>query len=167
MIPAILLAAALLLLILALRLRRTTGVPWARVRMQDNGWRATDQPLVSRRFGLVGKPDYVIESRGSLIPIEVKPGRAASEPYESDLIQLAAYCLLIEDSTGRAPPYGLLRYATHSFRLDYTPAIRDALLDLLDDLRADRDSDDVPRSHDQPARCRACGFWSQCDDRLA
>ncbi len=166
MISVALLLLAGALLLAALRLRRSTGVPWARVRSSDTGWRPAEAPLISQRYGLVGTPDYLLESRGGVIPIEVKPGRVADEPYESDLMQLAAYCLLVEDTTGRAPPYGLLRYATHTFRLEYTPAIRAELLVILEDMRADRFADDVPRSHDQPARCRGCGFYTQCDDRL-
>lgn len=168
MIGWLLLLAALGLLILALRLRRSTGVPWARVARSDtNGWRRADEPLISQRYGVVGKPDYLIETRHGLVPIEVKPGRTAREPYDSDLMQLAVYCLLIEDTTGRAPPYGLLRYKSQTFKLPYTPTLRTHVLALLDDIRADRQAEDVPRSHHQAARCRACGFWSSCDDRLS
>lgn len=167
MIGAGLLLLALLLLVLAVRLRRATGVPWARVRLSDSGWQRLDQPLLAPRAGLVGKPDYVIETRGRLVPIEVKPGRHAAAPYESDLMQLAAYCLLLEEALGQPPPYGLLRYAHHTFRLDYTPAVREALLALLEQMRADQRAADVARSHDQAARCRACGLRLQCTHRLA
>jgi CRISPR-associated exonuclease Cas4 len=167
--PALIVALiALGLFVLALRLRRASGIPWARVRSSDTGgWRAMDQPLLSRRYGLVGKPDYLLETRAGVVPVEVKPGRRAAEPYESDLMQLAAYCLLVEETTGRAPQYGLLRYATGTFRLPYTAAVRESLLELLDEMRADRQADDVPRSHEQAARCRGCGFNADCTDRLA
>ena len=46
-------------------------------------------------------------------------------------MQLAAYCLLVEETIGAAPPYGLLRYAERTFRLDYTQqALSENLLDL-------------------------------------
>lgn len=166
MIAYLLLACAVALLVLALRLRRSTGIPWARVQASDTGWQRAEQPLVSRRYGLVGKPDYVLETRGGLIPVEVKPGRKASSPYESDLMQLAAYCLLIEDTTGRAPPYGLLRYAQQTFKLPYTPALRSELLELIAEMQEHRGAQDVARSHDSAARCRGCGFYAACDDRL-
>lgn len=121
---------------------------------------------MSRRYNLVGKPDYVIQTRAGLVPIEVKPKRTAPAPYDSDLAQLAAYCLLIEDTTGRAPPYGLLRYANQTFRVPYTRQRRDHLLELLAAIEADQYADDVPRSHHQVARCQGCGFFDQCDDRL-
>lgn len=167
MIGWILFALALALLILALRLRRTTGVPWARVAATDTrAWRQTTEPLISRTYGIVGKPDYVIETRAGQIPIEVKPSRTAATPYDSDLMQLAAYCLLIEETTGRAPRYGLLRYAHQTFRLPYDSRVRSELIDLLAAMRDDADAADVARSHDQPARCRGCGFYDMCTDAL-
>ncbi|MDP9313183.1 MAG: Dna2/Cas4 domain-containing protein [Chloroflexota bacterium] len=163
----ILLIVAVLLLVAALRLRRASGLPWARIRIADTGsWRAADQPLMSYRYGLVGKPDYLLETRAGLIPVELKPSRRAKTPYAGDLMQLAAYCLLVEDATQQAPPYGLLRYATHTFRMPYTAAVRADLLALLDELRQDRNADEVARSHQQAARCRGCGFYTQCEDRL-
>jgi CRISPR-associated exonuclease Cas4 len=163
------LALALLALLVglwALRMRRATGLPWAPVRYSDTRQRAVEKPLFARRYGLTGKPDYVIERRGYLIPVEVKPGRMASRPYESDLMQLAAYCLLVEETSGTAPPYGLLRYAEHTFRLDYTEHVRDDLLLILDEMRAALDEDDCDRSHDEPQRCFNCGFYSQCEAAL-
>ena len=78
---------------------------------QDTRGRALEKPLFARRIGLTGKPDYLLDVRGNTIPVEVKPRRRAPRPYESDLMQLAAYCLLVEETIGTAPPYGLLRYA--------------------------------------------------------
>jgi CRISPR-associated exonuclease Cas4 len=163
----LLLICAVVLLAGALRLRRATGIPWARVRTTDtSGWRRIERPLISQRYGLVGKPDYLLETRGGLIPVEVKPSRTAQEPYDSDLMQLAAYCLLIEDTTGHAPRYGLLRYAQHTFHMPYTSALRAELLMLIEELRDSRNAPDVQRSHSSAARCRSCGFYAVCDDRL-
>jgi CRISPR-associated exonuclease Cas4 len=125
-----------------------------------------EKPLFARRIGLTGKPDYLLDIRGSTIPMEVKPGRRATRPYESDLMQLAAYCLLVEETSGATPPYGLLRYAERTFRLDYTPRVRDELLTLLDEMRHELTQSDCSRSHDDPRRCRGCGFFEQCDDAL-
>ena len=108
----VLLIIGLVLLALAWWLRRGTGVPWAPLHYDDaSGWQRLPRPLVSQRYGLVGKPDYVIQTRHGLIPIEAKPTRTASAPYASDVAQLLAYCLLIEETIGQPPPYGLLRYA--------------------------------------------------------
>jgi CRISPR-associated exonuclease Cas4 len=156
---------ALIALISALRLRAATGLPWAPVVYHDADAWTPERPLVARRLGLVGKPDYLIQMRGRLIPVEVKPGRNAAHPYESDLMQLAAYCVLIEETTGAAPPYGLLRYAERTFRLSYTARVREEVLTLLDEMRNALDND-CDRSHDDPARCWGCGFLSQCDQAI-
>jgi CRISPR-associated exonuclease Cas4 len=161
-----LLLLAVLLLVGGLRLRRKTGLPWAPVVAQDTDGYTLDKPLFARRIGLTGKPDYLLELRGHTIPVEVKPSRRAARPYESDLMQLAAYCLLVEETSGEAPPYGLLRYAERTYRLDYTSRVRDELLALLDEMRAALESPASTRSHDDPRRCRGCGFFEQCDEAL-
>jgi CRISPR-associated exonuclease Cas4 len=161
-----LLLLAVLAWIWSIRLRSSTGLPWAPVLYQDTRGRALEKPLFARRLGLTGKPDYLLEVSGRTIPVEVKPGRRAALPYESDLMQLAAYCLLIEETSGKAPPYGLLRYADRTFRLNYTPQVRDDLLALLDEMRAAMQEQDCARSHDDRRRCRGCGFFEQCDEAL-
>jgi CRISPR-associated exonuclease Cas4 len=152
---------------LAFWLRRRTGLPWARIVSEDVGpTRHLETPLYSARLGLSGKPDYLIEQRGRTIPVEVKPGRTATNPYDSDLMQLAAYCLLIEETENQPPPYGLLRYANTTFRLNYTPTLREELLAILDEMNDLLDVADVERSHDDPRRCRGCGFREICGDEL-
>lgn len=161
-----LLLLAVLLLAWALGMRRRTGLPWAPVLYRDTQAQAVERPLFARRYGLTGKPDYLIEVRGATIPVEVKPGRQAQVPYESDLMQLAAYCLLVEESSGTAPPYGLLRYADRTFRLEYTSVVRERLIDILEDMRLLLDADECDRSHADPWRCRSCGFYEECDEAL-
>ena len=69
-------------------------------------------------------------------------------------------------STGTPPPYGLLRYAETTFEIDWDDRLFGQLLDTLDAMREDLDSDDVRRSHAEPRRCRACGFVDRCTDAL-
>jgi CRISPR-associated exonuclease Cas4 len=135
----------------------------------DTGdWRSPDKPFFSAKYGLTGKPDYVVETRAGLIPIEVKSRAAPSQPYPSHTLQLAAYCFLVEESEGKTPPHGLIRYADAVFEVDYTQALRRELLGLLDDIRRSRSSrKDVPRSHDEPHRCAGCGYRQACDQSLA
>jgi CRISPR-associated exonuclease Cas4 len=166
MLAALLLLLALTLILAALALRRRSGLPWARVVYDDSGRRDLARPLFAPRYGLTGKPDYLIERAGELLPVEVKPGRRAQVPYESDVMQLAAYCLLLEETSGRAPRYGLLRYAEATFRIDFTPALRAELLATLEAMRGDLDAADCDRDHDEPRRCRGCGFFTVCAQAL-
>lgn len=152
----------------ARRLRGWSGLPSSRVLYADTGaWKRPVQPLFSTDHRLTGKPDYLVEESGSLIPVEVKSGLCPSTPYSSHRLQLAAYCLLAEEACGQAPPYGVLKYRDETVVVDYTPALRAALLTTLQAMRLHCTDARVPRSHDRPARCRACGFHSHCVEALA
>ena len=146
--------------------RLRTGLPSGRVVYADTGdWRPAEAPFFSNTYGLTGKPDYLVETRGSLIPVEVKSSTAPPQPYPSHVLQLAAYCLLVEDTEGKAPAYGLIKYADTLFEVDYNAPLRRELLSLLDTMRHARHRQ-VPRSHDEPRRCAGCGYRQECDQSL-
>jgi len=102
----------------------------------------------------------------ALIPVEVKSGTAPQQPYPAHILQLAAYCLLVEDQEGRSPPHGILKYDDRAFEVDYTPGLRRELLEALEQLRRDLGARDVHRSHDEPNRCQGCGYRDRCAERL-
>jgi CRISPR-associated exonuclease Cas4 len=148
--------------------RREAGLPEGRVTYVDTGaWDRLERPLFSRRHRLTGRPDYLVRTRQDVIPVEVKSGRAPQQPYRAHVLQLAAYCLLVEEQEGRAPPHGILKYDDRAFELDYAPALRAELLDTLDDIRQNLDAQEVDRSHEEPARCRGCGYRDRCEQQLA
>ncbi len=147
--------------------QRATGLPRARVRYDDaSAGRPLERALVSHRYRLAGRPDFILDEGGHLIPVEAKPGRRAPEPYAGDLLQLAAYCLLVEDVLGRRPPHGLLRYADRTWEVPYDDDARAQVLVTLAAMDADTHARDVHRSHDQAARCAGCGVRAVCGERL-
>jgi CRISPR-associated exonuclease Cas4 len=79
---------------------------------------------------------------------------------------LAAYCALVAEEYGKRPSHGLIRYADKTLAVDYTPRLEAELRELLADMRADDGADEVPRSHESPARCRGCGFRGECGEAL-
>jgi len=162
------LVGAFVLLVISMQQRKQTGVPFsARIVYADTGaWQKIEQPLFSRRHQLAGKPDYIVDVNGATIPIEVKPTRTAPTPRESDVMQLAAYSLLIEENFGTMPPHGLLKYRDAVFQIDFTDELRARLHALLNAMRADATPRQVDRSHAEPARCRACGFRAECKQVL-
>ncbi len=163
----LLLLAGAVLLWLARRLRARSGLPAGRVVAADVGsWRRLDRPLFSRRYGLTGRPDYVVADGADLIPVEVKSARAPARPYTSHVLQLAAYCLLIAETSGRRPPYGILRYADRTFRIPYTRELEGQLIGILEAMRDDLAAGDAPRRHQDPRRCAACGYREVCDEAL-
>ncbi|MFZ2360961.1 MAG: PD-(D/E)XK nuclease family protein [Anaerolineae bacterium] len=161
----VLLAIALWLALRARRGQQQSGLPQGRLVYADTGrWSAVAQPYFSQRHRLTGKPDYLVDSDEGLVPVEVKhtAAPAGGQAYASHVMQLAAYCLLVEEAHGEAPPYGLIRYTNATIQIDYTQTLRSRLLELLEELRASRGRDDVRRSHRDPARCRACGVQHAC-----
>jgi len=163
-----LLLAGIWLLRRAGALRRETGLPTGRVvSVDESGWASPARPLFSHRHRLTGRPDYLVRQRRETIPVEVKPGRRADRPYAGDMLQLGAYCLLVEEVVGRAPSHGLLKYANDVFRVDYTPALRKAVLESVSAIRRDGVARYVEISHNEPRRCQACGVRNSCEERLA
>ncbi len=163
----LLLCLGVLFLRQARRTRLGTGLPQRKVVVADtSGWRRCTEPLYAARYRLAGRPDYVVEVGRHHIPVEVKPGRRAGTPYAADILQLAAYCLLVEETWGR-PPYGLLRYAATTFEIPYTDALRAELLSLLAEMRRQRSARHVAPNHQQPGRCARCGYREVCGEALA
>jgi CRISPR-associated exonuclease Cas4 len=163
----LLLLVGAVLLWLARRLRARSGLPAGRVVAADVGpWRRLDRPLFSRRHGLTGRPDYVVADGADLIPVEVKSARAPARPYASHVLQLAAYCLLVAETSGRRPPYGILRYADRTFQIPYTRELEEQLLEVLEAMREDLAAGDAPRRHQDPRRCAACGYREVCEEAL-
>src|ERR1700690_3984816 len=88
------------------RQRRAAGLPGGRVIYTDTrAWGKVEKPLFSNELGLTGKRDYLVEQNGKLIPVEVKSGLVPSAPYDSHFFQLAIYCLLVEKTYIKRPPY--------------------------------------------------------------
>jgi len=168
-LAAALLAAVIGALVLwrAGRRRESAGLPAGNVIYTDtSGWGKVQKPLCDSRLGLAGRPDYLVEQDGNVIPVEVKSSAAPASPYDSHIYQLAAYCLLVHSTTGKRPPYGILKYRNRAFSVDYTPELERELLMVLEDMRASEKRTSVARSHEEPGRCRRCGYRAICAERL-
>ncbi|MBV7337171.1 Dna2/Cas4 domain-containing protein [Chloroflexi bacterium TSY] len=169
----ILLCSGLLLLWLAQRARTSAGLPIGKVVYSDtSAWKESEKPLISQRYGLVGRPDYLVEVvDGSLgnrqritIPIEVKSRKRPPVLYESHLLQLATYCLLIEDNLKKPPPYGLLHYADETLQIPYTTQLRNQVLRTAAAVRKNRRANNVHRQHNDVSRCQGCGYRDGCKE---
>ncbi len=149
------------------RRRKAAGLPVGRVVYSDTGVERTpEKPLYDPVLGLTGRPDYLVEDGGFLIPVEVKSTPAPPLPYEGHVMQALAYCLLVERDLHREAPYAIIRYPNHSFRVDFTSEYREKLLDLIAEMRRAERRGLPKRSHSTPERCRKCGFREICDQSL-
>ncbi|HNQ96444.1 MAG TPA: CRISPR-associated protein Cas4 [Anaerolineales bacterium] len=150
------------------RQRSEAGLPGGRVIYTDTrGWNKLEKPLFYAALELTGKPDYLVEQNGRIIPVEVKSGRAPEAPYDSHIYQLASYCLLVEKTYGKRPPYGIVHYEDKDFSVEYTRELEQSLLELITEMKRDGMKREVERSHEQASRCKRCGFRSVCDQSLA
>ncbi|HRJ40516.1 MAG: Dna2/Cas4 domain-containing protein [Caldilineaceae bacterium] len=144
-----------------------TGLPDGEVVYSDTGqWEKQEQPLISRRYGIVGRPDYLVRivenGQTHSIPVEVKSHRRPAEPYASHILQLATYCLLVEDVLKARPPYGFIRYADATLRIAYSDELRVQVLEAAEGIRSARGAPDVKRDHREATRCRNCGYRRAC-----
>ncbi len=118
--------------------------------------------LRSSTYGISGRPDELRRlSDGRLVPIEFK-SRASPRngPPRSHRIQVAAYCLLVEEMTGQAPPYGVVRYGDGGeARVRWDHAAREELLGLRDAIDRPYDGRATP----SVARCTGCAWRESCD----
>ena len=150
------------------RQRQAAGLPGGRIIYTDTrGWGKLEKPLYYAALDLTGKPDYLIQKDGQIIPVEVKSGKVPDAPYDSHIYQLAAYCLLVEKTSAKRPPYGIIHYEGRDFAVDYTHELEQSLLELLTEMKRDEFKKDVDRSHEQASRCKKCGFRDVCDQKVA
>jgi CRISPR-associated exonuclease Cas4 len=166
------LGASAAILVLAFFLRRHAAKRLAALDLAgevvywDGG--AAAEVLVSHQHGLTGKPDYIRREGEELIPVEQKSRFiSAAGAYEGEILQLAAYCLLVEERFGKPVRRGQLLYQNRSVEIPFDDELRVRLLDALAELKSADVMSDVPRSHNSPARCRGCGFRQACRDSLA
>ncbi len=120
--------------------------------------------LISRRYGLTGKPDRVIRKGDELIPYEFKSTEADS-PRTGHLLQMGVYFLILEDNyAGAVIKKGVLKYRTRAFEVRNTPELRERVLRTAQLMRSMRG---VPRrNHDNPGKCFKCSFKEVCSQRL-
>jgi len=176
------LVAAFLLLVLALMLfwwgnrqKGISGIPRGKIVSIDlHDSLRPQQPLFSMRYLLTGRPDYLLQRGREWIPVEVKTVNEFHQPFEGHILQLFAYCLLVEEEFGVQPRFGYLQYRsrlphdqrTYTYRIEFNDQMKTKVVKLLNQMRQVEHSGEANRSHDETARCRGCGYAAICDQRL-
>jgi CRISPR-associated exonuclease Cas4 len=168
LVALIILIGAVLAWLVGRHLLARAGLPVRNILYADVGSSfPQSEPLTSLRYGVIGKPDYLVRLREGIAPIEVKSCRApaSGRPYEGHLFQLAADCLLVEDVFGVHVPHGLVNDEDRSIQVDFTPSLRASLLELLNEMRAAK-GEELHIDHNRPGKCRSCGFRTVCGESL-
>jgi CRISPR-associated protein Cas1 len=136
----------------------------------DEEGEAVSLELASEAMGLIGKVDCVRRRDGSHLPYEHKRGKPARdkdnkpEAWPSDRLQLIAYAVLLEESTGQAIPEGRIRYhaANVTVRVPIDDRARQDLADAIAESRRLRESIERPPITDTPRLCEKCSLAPVC-----
>lgn len=165
----LLLLLAAYLWLSANQLDEQSGLPAGNIIYTDTTtWFPNDDLLYAQDVKLVGKPDYLVEEdNGLIVPVEIKSGRSPRDPWPSHVLQLAAYCYLVEANYSVRPTHGILQYKDRAFAIDYTTELEEDLLDLLAEMRGDLFAPDVNRDHEDWHKCNKCSVRRHCYERLA
>jgi CRISPR-associated exonuclease Cas4 len=123
--------------------------------------------FISERHGLAGRPDFVLLVGSEHIPVELKTGRIPRGPLFSHILQVAAYCVLLEEEFGNPPPHGILRYGEVENEVEYDEGLKELVINKLGEMRRLMSSGDVHRNHNKPGKCRSCSRRGVCPERLA
>jgi CRISPR-associated exonuclease Cas4 len=142
--------------------KRALGLPEGELVYEDADGRG--EPLSSSEYPLVGKPDYIVQlPDGRPVPIELKLNvHDVTAPYSNHQVQIAAYCLILEDYFPQAPTHGILRYADREFTVEYTPALRKKVIRLLGQMALCSEQEQPPLARQRAAKCRVCAFQPTC-----
>ncbi len=123
------------------------------------------KPLFSINYRLSGKPDYILHHEDTLIPVEYKSGRY-TYPANHHILQLAAYCQLIEDVEDQCVPFGWIVYPTGRFKIPFNAQLRLQLQQTMDEIRENNNTSPPERSHNFARRCQNCSFNAVCPGKI-
>lgn len=142
--------------------QRALGLPQGELVYEDADGQG--ETLSSSAYPLIGKPDYVVKlPDGRPVPVELKLNvHNATVPYSNHMVQVGAYCLILEDYFEQPPTHGILRYADCEFTVEYTPALRKKVIKLLTEMERCSEQQPPPLAKQRAARCRACTFQPIC-----
>jgi CRISPR-associated exonuclease Cas4 len=117
--------------------------------------------------GLRGRPDQIVIVDGEFIPVEQKTGRVPKHPHRSHKIQVLAYLHLVELSTKRSTPYGVLRYGNEDLhQIPWDDENKGMLFDAIAEVQRLMVHNDAKRNHERPGKCKNCSRNYACPDAL-
>lgn len=127
----------------------------------------TSDLLVDEVSGLRGRPDQIVIIDGEFIPVEQKTGKIPKKPHKSHRLQLLAYISLVETSTGKTPPYGVLRYGDDDVhQVFWDQHAQQQLKESIIEVQRLMVEGGAKRNHERVGKCRNCSRRYACSDSL-
>ena len=128
---------------------------------------ATAGLLVDDSSGLRGRPDQIVIVDGEFIPVEQKTGKIPDKPHKSHKMQLLAYLHLVESTTGRKPPYGVLKYGSENLHtIDWNDENEHQLFSAIKEVQRLMVQGGAERNHNRKGKCENCSRRYACDSSL-
>ncbi len=171
MIGVLLVIISLILFIISKMIKRNVKLLKKKYKIQKGKILYQDlnkpaKPFFSKRYRVTGKPDYVVNNHNCFIPIEVKTG-THDKPQKNHILQLAAYCQLIEENYERFVPYGILVYSDKSqYKIPFDPKIRFEFESTVKEIRQNMKTGMIARNHNDLFKCKKCSMRLNCDFKL-
>ena len=163
-IDIMILVAGIILLILFVLLKSTkvpTPVYKSKTIYSDHKEKP-EKALFSSRYGLVGKPDFILHTKDGLLPLEIKHSNRPNQPYFSHVMQLISYCVLIEEVKGTKPKYGFIQYkGGRAFSIPYTENMKSFLIKTMQEMRNYIDLGESPKPI-RKYKCEKCSYREDC-----
>ena len=123
--------------------------------------------LMDNVSGLRGRPDQIVIIDGEFIPVEQKTGKVPKKPHQSHRLQLLAYISLVESSTTKSPPYGILRYGNEDIHQVYWDEhAKEDLRESIIEVQRLMVEGGAQRNHDREGKCRSCSRRYACSESL-
>ena len=123
--------------------------------------------LVDDLSGLRGRPDQIVIVDGEFIPVEQKTGKIPDKPHKSHKMQLLAYLHLVESTTGRKPPYGVLKYGSENLHtVDWGHENKHQLFSAIKEVQRLMAQGGAQRNHNRKGKCENCSRRYACDSSL-
>jgi CRISPR-associated exonuclease Cas4 len=162
LLPVLIILIILLLTLSYYLLRKSVPEPGSKKIYSDlsSGGRV----MVSKRYGISGKPDMIMRKGKSIVPFEYK-STDADRPRSGHLLQMAAYFLILEENyPGMRIDHGILEYRRRKFRVDNSQDLKRKLLLTVQEMRMSNGSGQ--RNHNNPGKCFRCSFKDSCLQNL-
>jgi len=129
-------------------------------------WEKKKFTLYDKNYQLCGRPDYIRKMDDEFIPVEVKTTERINKPHAAHILQLMAYCYLVEQTFSIHPTYGELHYPDKIFQIPFTTENQQELIDTLQMMRRRLKGRSVNREHNSFKKCTHCGFRDICDQKI-
>ncbi len=118
----------------------------------------TEFEIISEELGLKGRIDRV-KLEEEIIPYEIK---TREKIYDSDKVQLAAYCLLLEKEFNKQITKGVIETSEKQEIIEITQEMKSQVLEIAEEIRNLTDSSEVNNFSSNFAKCEKCSFKEDC-----